>query len=252
MGKTVLARTLAVSLGAELSPGPGPPRPAADRRHRRLGVLPGLRQLGVPAGPGLRPRGPARRAQPDPAAHPVGPARGDGGAAGDAWTARRWPLPRPHLVLATQNPIGQLGTYPLVESQLDRFALSTPLGYPDAADRDPAGAAPRGAGRPWPTSSRCARWTPGPGPSGPPGPCTWPHRSPSTRWPWPGPPARRRPVRLGASPRASITLVRSAQAHALLYGRDVRVAGRRPGDGRGQPGPPPGDRRGLGGRCRRW
>src|SRR5487761_2504843 len=43
-----------------------------------------------------------------------------------------WPLPRPHLVLATQNPIGQLGTYPLVESQLDRFAVSTPLGYPDA------------------------------------------------------------------------------------------------------------------------
>ncbi|MGH9078908.1 MAG: AAA family ATPase, partial [Acidimicrobiales bacterium] len=43
-----------------------------------------------------------------------------------------WPLPRPHLVIGTQNPVGQLGTYPLVESQLDRFALSTSLGYPDA------------------------------------------------------------------------------------------------------------------------
>ena len=43
-----------------------------------------------------------------------------------------WPLPRPHLVIATQNPIGQLGTYPLVESQLDRFGLSTTIGYPDA------------------------------------------------------------------------------------------------------------------------
>jgi MoxR-like ATPase len=44
-----------------------------------------------------------------------------------------WPLPRPHLVIATQNPVGQLGTHPLVESQLDRFGLSTSIGYPDAA-----------------------------------------------------------------------------------------------------------------------
>jgi MoxR-like ATPase len=43
-----------------------------------------------------------------------------------------WPLPRPHLVIGTQNPIGQLGTFPLVESQLDRFGLSTSIGYPDA------------------------------------------------------------------------------------------------------------------------
>lgn len=44
-----------------------------------------------------------------------------------------WPLPRPHLVLATQNPIDQSGTFPLVESQMDRFLLATRLGYPDAA-----------------------------------------------------------------------------------------------------------------------
>src|SRR6202042_3045692 len=44
-----------------------------------------------------------------------------------------YPLPRPHLVIATQNPLSQLGTYPLVESQLDRFALATAIGYPDAA-----------------------------------------------------------------------------------------------------------------------
>ncbi len=44
-----------------------------------------------------------------------------------------WPLPRPHLVIGTQNPVGQLGTFPLVESQLDRFGLSTTIGYPDAA-----------------------------------------------------------------------------------------------------------------------
>jgi MoxR-like ATPase len=40
-------------------------------------------------------------------------------------------LPRPFLVLATQNPIEFEGTYPLPESQLDRFLLSTQLGYPE-------------------------------------------------------------------------------------------------------------------------
>ncbi len=43
-----------------------------------------------------------------------------------------WPLPSPHLVLATQNPVDQAGTYPLVESQMDRFLLATRLGYPDS------------------------------------------------------------------------------------------------------------------------
>ena len=39
-------------------------------------------------------------------------------------------LPRPFLVVATQNPIEYLGTYPLPESQLDRFFLRLSLGYP--------------------------------------------------------------------------------------------------------------------------
>jgi len=42
-------------------------------------------------------------------------------------------LPRPFLVLATQNPIEYEGTFPLPESQLDRFALQVNLGYPDPA-----------------------------------------------------------------------------------------------------------------------
>lgn len=42
------------------------------------------------------------------------------------------PLPMPFFVIATQNPISQLGTYPLPESQLDRFLISLRLGYPDA------------------------------------------------------------------------------------------------------------------------
>ena len=40
-------------------------------------------------------------------------------------------LPSPFFVIATQNPTDQLGTYPLPESQLDRFLLCITLGYPD-------------------------------------------------------------------------------------------------------------------------
>ncbi len=41
------------------------------------------------------------------------------------------PLPQPFFVIATQNPITQMGTYPLPESQLDRFLMRISLGYPD-------------------------------------------------------------------------------------------------------------------------
>ena len=40
-------------------------------------------------------------------------------------------LPEPFFVIATQNPSDQLGTYPLPESQLDRFLMCITLGYPD-------------------------------------------------------------------------------------------------------------------------
>jgi MoxR-like ATPase len=43
------------------------------------------------------------------------------------------PLPSPFFVIATQNPSDQLGTHPLPESQLDRFAMRLALGYPDPA-----------------------------------------------------------------------------------------------------------------------
>jgi MoxR-like ATPase len=44
------------------------------------------------------------------------------------------PLPQPFMVLATQNPFEFEGTYPLPESQLDRFLLRTSVGYPDRED----------------------------------------------------------------------------------------------------------------------
>jgi len=45
--------------------------------------------------------------------------------------ATSYPLPRLFLVMATQNPIEQEGTYPLPEAQLDRFMLHVEVGYPD-------------------------------------------------------------------------------------------------------------------------
>jgi MoxR-like ATPase len=63
-----------------------------------------------------------------------------------------YPLPRPFMVLATQNPREYEGTFPLPESQLDRFLLRIRIGYPDPADEKavlrgdtappPAGVAP--------------------------------------------------------------------------------------------------------------
>jgi MoxR-like ATPase len=129
-----------------------------------------------------------------------------------------WPLPRPHLVIGTQNPIGQLGTYPLVESQLDRFGLSTSIGYPDAEVETRLVLHTGGRyalDRLVPVSD----------------PAQWQRvidatasahvvttvaeyavslvratRTTGT-------------VRLGASPRAAISLIRSAQAYAVLTGR---------------------------------
>ena len=44
--------------------------------------------------------------------------------------AHTYALPRPFLVLATQNPVELEGTYPLPEAQLDRFLMRVPMGYP--------------------------------------------------------------------------------------------------------------------------
>ena len=51
--------------------------------------------------------------------------------------AHSYELPQPFLVIATQNPVEHHGTYPLPESQLDRFILRVRMGYPDAqAERE--------------------------------------------------------------------------------------------------------------------
>ena len=45
-----------------------------------------------------------------------------------------YPLPKPFLVLATENPVDQEGTYPLPEAQVDRFMLKLQVGYPTKAE----------------------------------------------------------------------------------------------------------------------
>ncbi len=67
------------------------------------------------------------------------------------------PLPDPFFVIATQNPSYQIGTFPLPESQLDRFLLRVELGYPDrAAER----ALLEGGGRRLQLPTLAARLTP--------------------------------------------------------------------------------------------
>jgi MoxR-like ATPase len=48
--------------------------------------------------------------------------------------SERRPLPQPFMVVATQNPVEYLGTYPLPESQMDRFFLRLSLGYPESSE----------------------------------------------------------------------------------------------------------------------
>src|SRR5476651_517060 len=62
-----------------------------------------------------------------------------------------FPLPNPFLVLATQNPIEQEGTYPLPEAQVDRFMLKVVIGYPNKEDEKKiirANIAPQGMMKP--------------------------------------------------------------------------------------------------------
>ena len=126
-----------------------------------------------------------------------------------------WPLPRPHLVVATQNPVGQLGTYPLVESQLDRFGLSTTIGYPDVeveqrlvlhdGGRDALAAlTPAGSPATWAAAIEAtSAVTVTPAVAAYAVAVVRATRTAAA-------------VRLGASPRAAIAVIRCAQAHAVL------------------------------------
>ena len=63
-------------------------------------------------------------------------------------------MPRPFLVLATQNPVELEGTFPLPEAQLDRFLLRLTLGYP-GVEEETAILRPSAPALPWRAPSRC-------------------------------------------------------------------------------------------------
>jgi MoxR-like ATPase len=136
-----------------------------------------------------------------------------------------FPLPDPFLVLATQNPLEQEGTFPLPEAQMDRFLFKLKIGYPSAPEENEVLRRANGseeAVRPVMTgpgileASRLAHGVrlddairsyivrlvqatrPGPGPA------------------WKG----KELLRCGASPRASLALQAAAKAVAFLAGRD--------------------------------
>ncbi len=142
------------------------------------------------------------------------------------------PLPRLFLVMATQNPIEQEGTYPLPEAQLDRFLLHVRVDYPDPATerrilalaRAEAGESATDGKSPAPLLRQetlfAARRE-----------VLDLHLAPAleeylirlvlaTRDPTPYGADLRGWVRFGASPRATIALDRCARAHAWLSGRD--------------------------------
>ena len=133
-----------------------------------------------------------------------------------------YPVPRPFMVLATQNPIEFVGTYPLPEAQLDRFLLRVSMGYPSLRDESEI-LARFNAGDPRvDLQAVCSaqdvlelqRLTDAV-------PCAPSVRNyivqivAQTR--------RNEHLSLGASPRGSLYLMRAAQAAAVLQGREYVV-----------------------------
>ena len=130
-----------------------------------------------------------------------------------------YPLPRPFLVVATQNPVEMEGTYPLPEAQRDRFMARLTVGYPSPADElemleRQEVADPLAALEPVTDAAHVQRMT---------GLVRRLHASPAVKQyvialvgatrDDPG-------LRLGASPRAAIQLLRAAKALAAVHGRD--------------------------------
>ena len=129
LGKTMLARALAISIGLEF---------------RRIQFTADLMPSDIVGGPVYNPKDGSFALRPGPAfsnvvladeinrANPRAQSAllecmEEGQITLDGQTLR---LPEPFLVLATQNPIDMAGTYPLPEAQLDRFLIRLSLGYP--------------------------------------------------------------------------------------------------------------------------
>lgn len=132
LGKTMLARALAVSIGLQF---------------RRIQFTADLMPSDVVGGPVYNPKDGSFSVKPGPVFANVVLADEINRANPRAQSAllecmeegqvtldgQSLALPQPFVVLATQNPIDMAGTYPLPEAQLDRFLIRLSLGYPDTA-----------------------------------------------------------------------------------------------------------------------
>lgn len=128
------------------------------------------------------------------------------------------PLPSPFFVIATQNPVDLSGTYPLPDSQLDRFLLRVTLGYPDA---DSERALLAGADRRELIGQLAPQFSEGQF-DAVRGAALRVHASDALVGYVQALLARSRRhagVRVGLSPRAGLALLRASRAHALLLGR---------------------------------
>ena len=136
---------------------------------------------------------------------------------------RSYPLAQPFMVIATQNPVEHHGTYPLPESQLDRFLMRLRIGYPDAAARarDPAAYArsrrvePVRAGdgerrSAAASGARCSAWP-------------WTTRWWTTCWRSSRRRASTNRCRWASARAARRRLFRATQALALVEGRDYAI-----------------------------
>ena len=129
-------------------------------------------------------------------------------------------MPEPFIVLATQNPVDFVGTYPLPEAQLDRFFMRVSIGYPtaeeetDILERYSSGKKPMEELRPICTSSDILRLQQE---------VEGVHASREVHAYISAIAAASRrsgALQLGVSTRAAISLLRASQARALLEGRD--------------------------------
>jgi MoxR-like ATPase len=139
---------------------------------------------------------------------------------------RSYPLPQPFLVLATQNPIDQEGTYQLPEAQLDRFLLKVTVGYPTQdeelviLDRMATSAAPAvTATVATPAQVSAARDAVNRIYIDPAIRRYIVHLIHATRHPSVADPSLTHLIRAGASPRGTINLALTARALAFMNGR---------------------------------
>ena len=133
------------------------------------------------------------------------------------------PLPRPFLVLATQNPVEFVGTYPLPEAQMDRFFMRIAIGYPsvedemDILERYSARVSPLSQLAPVCSAEDILSMQAAVGEIY----CSREVRSYVATI---AAATRRHPaLQLGVSTRGAIALIRAAQACALLAGRDFII-----------------------------